>query len=561
MVTSRILLILCAPLDAASAAATVARAVQTAARPLALRFALPSSLANASALSYDEAVGWADVLPQLTDETHFLVLSGEHAFVPRWDQLLLRTLPARALLTATLSPAPLADAPKPLADDAPTVRLPTLGSGLAALRQSLPELEKRRAASIRLQAPAAASVQTASQAYLPALKEGLSEDRVTLGRGLALVCAAEPVKTLVIDPNAVFGPIDFLYDCHLDPATLTMAAYVSGYAVYALHEAWFWPLVELPERQLVRPPISVLPGTTLARIEQLLGFHYGQAHSTGKAAMGLMGAEETYAQRMPSKLIFAQKRRLAAFRLKDIHMPLVVSAFLDLPNQRHTPAYGRLRFGFLSRLSCLPLTLFTGGSQERALRAAFPHTQSYPDHRLLPRTLLNEGMSEADHFARSKPLLMLRAAKKQTEFSHIAWLDPDVLPHPLCVEAVPDIRPLMDDRVHLAVVGGVPDASFLLIPRTKLNAVAREVLSITQLDAELKRGFDEALLWERLFLRKPDWFALHPMPRRRLLFLSLFDRPLLSRSLQSQLGDPAPAHYASQADLPARRTKPKELNP
>ena len=100
----------------------------------------------------------------------------------------------------------------------------------------------------------------------------------------------------------------------------------------------------------------------------------------------------------------------------------------------------------------------------------------------------------------------------------------------------------------MATVDGIPDASFLLIPIKYLPSIAREALSITQLDAELKRDFSEEMLWQRLFHKKPEWFAIHPMPRRRLLFLSLFDPQLLSRSLRAHLSQLPEVYRPSAAE-------------
>ena len=460
-------------------------------------------------------------------------------------------------------PAPPSSDPQ----EAPTVRLPKLGGNLHTLRRSLSALQERRdAPGIAIQQPPAifsAPAAVPSQPHLPALKESRDDDSVVIGRGLALVCAQSPVRTLLIDPALLMGPVDFLLDGNLHPDTLSLSAYVLGYSIFALHKALLWPPAEPPRRVLARPAPEALPGTTLARFEQLLGFRYGQRRSVGKAAMGLFGPEETYGQRMPTALKLNHTLRTVRMHWQETHMPLLVSACIDLPASPVSPIAQTLRFGFLRRIESLPLTLFTGGRQERALRAAFPNTQSYPSGALLPRSLMESGLSEEDHFRRSKPLLMLRAAKKQIEFTHAAWVDPDILPHPICPEAVPHFEAIMDDRIHLATVGGIPDPSFLLIPAQYLPQIAKETLSITQLDAELKRGFSEELLWERLFQKKPEWFAIHRMPRKRLLFLSLFDRSLLSHSLAAQLADLPPPYYATQADAAPRkrsRIRPKEID-
>ena len=189
------------------------------------------------------------------------------------------------------------------------------------------------------------------------------------------------------------------------------------------------------------------------------------------------------------------------------------------------------------------------------MRAALPNTPSYPDNTLLPKAFWENGMKPEEHFARSKPRLMQRAAKRRVEFTHAAWVDMDILPHPICRDAVPNFDPLMDDRIHIATVNGIPDPSFMVVPVELLAPLARLSQSITQLDAELKRGFGEALLWERIFQKKPEWFAIHRMPRRRLLFMSAFDPQLLSHSIRALLSDLPEPYYASQADA-APKPKP-----
>ena len=520
------LVILSSLSGASEAAQTAQRALAAAARPTGLRFAVPEACREGfdqeDALFYSGEEPLEAMLPLLTDETHFLHLMGAHGFAPKWDARLydaLRHVSGPALLSASISP-PVEGVPAPVADvDADTRVYDRAARGTAPLPRPAVEAE----------------------ACLPALADRFEDNAVQIVRGLPLVCAAGPVRTLAADPALLFGPVDFLRRAEPALATLSIAAYVAGFSVYALPDAPLWPLAEPPRRWLRRPVPDALPGTTLNRFEQLAGFRYDRQRAGVRTTWGLFGAEDVYPQRLPRGLRLAQHARATRMRLSERYMPLLVTAFVDLPSPRRPVAAYILRFGFLKAVESLPLLLYTGGAQERLLRAGFPNTQSYPDNAVLPRSLMGMGMSPTDHFRRSKPLLMLRAASRRPEFTHAAWVDMDILPHPICREAVPSFGRLMDDRIHLATVDGVPDPSFVVAPVELLGRLCSRTKAVTQLDAELKRGWSEELLWTRLIEEAPDLFALHPMPRRRLLFLTVFDPQLLGARLRALLASlPAP---------------------
>ena len=512
--------------DVSEAAQTAQRALAAAARPTGLRFAVPEACREGfdqeDALFYSGEEPLEAMLPLLTDETHFLHLMGAHGFAPKWDARLydaLRHVSGPALLSASVSP-PVEAVPAPVADaDADTRVYDRAARGTAPLPRPAVEAE----------------------ACLPALADRFEDNAVQIVRGLPLVCAAAPVRTLVADPALLFGPVDFLRKAEPALATLSIAAYVAGFSVHALPDAPLWPLAKPPRRWLRRPVPDALPGTTLNRFEQLAGFRYDRQRAGVRTTWGLFGAEDVYPQRLPRGLRLAQHARATRMRLSERYMPLLVTAFVDLPSPRRPVAAYILRFGFLKAVESLPLLLYTGGAQERLLRAGFPNTQSYPDNAVLPRSLMGMGMSPTDHFRRSKPLLMLRAASRRPEFTHAAWIDMDILPHPICREAVPSFGRLMDDRIHLATVDGVPDPSFVVAPVELLGRLCSRTKAVTQLDAELKRGWSEEVLWTRLIDEAPDLFTLHPMPRRRLLFLTVFDPQLLGARLRALLASlPAP---------------------
>jgi len=511
MLNPRILLVLANPPSFDLALDTLLAALSTAARPYGLRFALPSHLAAEVAAAqlppgalgagdikfYDDALSLGGILPLLTDETHFLWLDGAYAFHPQWDRVLLsrysRIANRRALMTGIIS-----------------------------------------------------GCDTQAQAYLPAFGNASAPSGYLLVPGVALVCSTAPVKTLIAYPFLLFGPVVYLREADTRLETLSLAAYAAGFAVFALDRAPFWRTDGCPPPALLAPPApDAMPTAVLHRFEQSAGIQFQAQTVSVRATLGYFNVENRYAQTLPFAIKLRRKAQ-EALRRGDSGLPLVVTAQVDLPDAPLAPQAYVLRFENLCALHHLPLILYAGGESERRLRAMFPNTLAYPDHSLLPRTLLADGMTPSELFARNKLLLLERTRRSYPSYTHIAWLCADALPHPVCPDAGVDCSALMDDRAHLAWVHGEPDATFLILPRRLLKLFVREVQSITQLDTAMKRDFSEAAMLRRLTVKYPDLFTLHPMPQSGLLFLSCLDRPLISAPLARLLEDlPRPVRLSA----------------
>ncbi|MEG2206614.1 MAG: hypothetical protein RR065_00775 [Clostridia bacterium] len=517
MLTVRLLVVCMGRLDAEHAVGMVLRALAMAANPYGIRFAMPASFAPAAAETmaagvalrsndvkfYPDGASLGEIGALRTDETHFLLLMGEYGFAEKWDQELfarMRKTPGKgALLTGCIG---------------------------------------------------AQAEEFAPQPYLPAFAEDFADNGVLIEHGLPLVCSTAPVRTLAIDPALVLGSMDFLRLPGLRVDNLSFAAYAAHVEVNALDRAPLWPLERLAERRLARPAPDTLPGTTPARFEQLAGFRYEKKRAGVRTTWGLFTTENAYAQQLPTGLAVAQRARAIVARSRADRVPLSVTAFIDLPApSKPIPVY-ILRFGFLRALQNMPLILYTGGAQERFLRVAFPNAWSYPDNAVLPKAFLQKGITAEQHFRRSKLWLLERAARNHPEFTHVLWMNIDLLTHPICAQAMPNFTPLMDDCVHLATVNAVPDLSFVVVPVERVKLLVREAAAITDLDAELKRGFGEQRLWERLVQQMPELFMLHPMPSKHLLFYTMLDQQLLETRYHRLLSNLRPAVRAQ--DKPMR---------
>ena len=506
---ARILVVLSAMNDADAVVDTVLDAQARAAHPLALRFALPVGSQNAlssippelftgssmerNMFFYREENGLKGALAAASGYRYFLSLRTEHRFAEKWDRELVsrfRKLPAyRPLLTA---------------------------SAAAEDEENFPQI------------------------YLPAFTAVYGRKGVLLGRGLPLVCPEGPVKTMAIDPLFLFGRAEDLLAAELTWNFLSFSAFVAEYQVYALEAQLIWPACTPRTRWLPPPADSDATPGQLARFEQFAGIDFKKSQTALRSTLGLFAPEDGYAQRMPRRMsmrtaLRQQSMAVLAGAGANPSLPLVVTAFGDLPDALKPMASYMIRFSYLQALKALPLLLYAGGRQERNLKASFPNTFSYPLSALLPKSLLSQGMLPMQYFKRNQWLLLCRAARAHPEFSHLAWVDFDSLPHPICPEALPDFSALMDDKIHLAKVNDAIDTAMVLVPRQHMKLLEREVLSISHMDAEMKRSFSERSMLRRLLTKFPDLFTVHPMPQKGLLFLQAFEPQLLSLALQAAL--------------------------
>ena len=82
------------------------------------------------------------------------------------------------------------------------------------------------------------------------------------------------------------------------------------------------------------------------------------------------------------------------------------------------------------------------------------------------------------------------------------------------------------EAICLAVVGGVPDTSMIVVPAGLLDAACQETLSLCQEALEAGDPLPwEQDLWRRMMDAHPDWFMPVELPGpRELLSLTMLSR-------------------------------------
>lgn len=515
MAQTRIFMVLGGLGDAQEAQRMILSAYHQAANPLGLRFAVSKRYEHAllelvaedsrfpqrSLCFYGERSGLVSAATLVEQEPFFLALQGEYTFAPLWDQKLQKRYDR--------------------IDDRDALMTGTMGAECEGLEP---------------------------QAYLPAFTRHFEPDCVEIERGLPLVCSEAPVKTLVVDPALMYGPVELLGRMELRPENLSVAAHVACIPVYALDEPVLWPLQKLRMHYLQRPTETQKRIPSVARFEQLAGFAKDPGALSLRFALGLYGASETYPQKLPGGLNVKSKLRQLFHSAGNPAMPYFVSAFIDLPQPKKPDEVYMQRFGYLNAMRNLPLMVYTGGRCERQIRSICLNARSYPERSLLPRQYGQRSLPPKDHLGRNKWLLLRKTAVAFPNYSHVAWINLDMLHHPICPDVMPDFSALMDDRIHLAVVNGVPDSSFMVVPAHRLGLITRECEAITQIDAVSGRSLTEDALVMRLYSKYSDLFALHPMPGKHLLFHWALDRRLVDAKYRSVLA------LAGEAQRPASVT-------
>lgn len=480
-------------------------AIENAAKPARLLFAIPDvfmeqeddeltslimTLPKGDARFYAEADGAKAALSTRGGATHVLMLRGKYGFIKDWDIILLK-------------------------------RYEKCGERSALLTGMVSELGETGEA----------------ECYLPAISRDFWGDSAVISRGIPIVQSAQPVHTLIVNPAIMLARPAFFERVEQEPTTLSFACFIANIRVYALDRPVMYTIGSVRQRTMRRPPVEALPGGSLERFEKRVGFSFDRQIVGIRAQWGYFGAENGYAQALPADAVLRDAAR--ALKRSVNRRPLIVTAIIDLPKPKHPPLYYQTRFEYLKGIGGLPLILYAGGSYERGLRARYPGTVSYPDRGLLPYSLLFGAMPPKQHFLRSKLLLLRRAMSAYSGYSHVMWLDIDVVSHPVCPQARLMLGHLMDGKAHIAMVDGTPDTSVIIVPGRILKLLCREVEAINQLDVELGRDLSEESLLMRLIAKFPDLITVHNMAHRGLLLLTGLDAAALSADERARLITPA----------------------
>ena len=98
--------------------------------------------------------------------------------------------------------------------------------------------------------------------------------------------------------------------------------------------------------------------------------------------------------------------------------------------------------------------------------------------------------------------------EKYPNQTHYVWVDFGYQRYPVYEGAAVNWDAVCQETICLAMVGGVPDTSMIVVPAGRLDAVCQETLALCQAALEAGESLPwEQDLWLQMMQAHPDWFT------------------------------------------------------
>ena len=416
---------------------------------------------------------WQGVLPVWEGESHILMGHPGMQFGPRWDAELLRDLR----------------------------RCQAGGSRRAVLTGYLP----------RSQDPV--------DAVCPVAAEGFDPNGMLLfhrGAPLRYARAAQPAA--FIHPHFCFAAAAFFCEPGEAGEPWFLRAFRNRWSVYTAHKPRIRLLWDDP-----LPPCDVRGYETERResmrpFEQRFGVRFAKRQLSPMARLGLFNEGLTYPRRVPLAVRTQELFRSVTSRADCT--PLCVTASLTLPlPPPNLPEEYLSWFRHLTAIRNLALLCYADSETIRKIAPIHPNVLEYKRRYSLQTESVVGPDETLNYIKLSKPFLLGATREKFLTHSHYVWIDFGCLRYPVYEYAWLDWESICTDRIVLAMVGGVPDLSMLVVPERLVRPLCKEIAD--RCARETGRLPQETTLWMLLIHDKPEWFDLRPLPGVRELFTLL----------------------------------------
>ena len=416
---------------------------------------------------------WQGVLAMWEGESHILMGHPGMVFAPRWDALLLRDLK----------------------------RCQSGRSRRAVLTGYLP----------RSQDPVDAVCPVGADAFDP-------DGMLIFHRGSPLRYARAPQPSAFLHPRFCFAPAAFFRETGESREPWFLRAFRRHWTIYTACK----PRIRLLWDDLL-PPCDVLEYARRQRelvrpFEQRFGIRFAKRQLSPMARQGIFNEDLAYPMRVP--LAVKTQEIFRGLTSRATCAPLCVTACLTLPTTApNLPEEYVSWFKRLIAIRNLALLCYADSETIRRISPIHPNVLEYKRRYSLPVERVVAPEETLNFLKLSKPFMLSASREKFLTHSHYVWMDFGCLRYPVYEYAWLDWESICTDRIVLAMVGGVPDLSMLVVPERLVRPLCKEIAD--RCSRETGRLPQETTLWMLLIHDKPEWFDLRPLPGVRELFTLL----------------------------------------
>lgn len=363
-------------------------------------------------------------------------------------------------------------------------------------------------------------------AVCPVAAEGFdAQGRLCFQRGTPLRYALAPQKSAFLHPDFCFAPSAFFREMRQEEGPLFLSAFRRKWELYTLHR----PLIHISDDMRMEPCEVSAGGeqdTSLSRFERRFGLRFATRQLTPMVRQGVFTADLTFPTRVPYA-VRGQEALRELLRRKGSVSPLCVTAYLSMPVEGpNMHEQYQCWFGYLSALKNLSLLCYGDSDTTRRIMPMHPNVLEFKPRYGLPVEGQLPPEETMNYIKLSKPFILARSREKFLNHSHYVWMDYGYLRYPVYERASIDWANVCGNRIVLAIVNGVPDASMLVVPDAMLLTLCREIAALCEQELNGSgRLPQETDLWLTLIREHGDWFELVELPGHRELFtLALMNR-------------------------------------
>lgn len=244
------------------------------------------------------------------------------------------------------------------------------------------------------------------------------------------------------------------------------------------------------------------------------------------ARLGLTSPELTF----PTCVPLPVKWQEAVHRLlcrNNQSRPMCATAYINLPvAPPNLPEEYLCWFHYLSRIRAIPMTCYAEGDKLRQLTGQYPNLLEYKRRYALPLECALRPEEALNYLRLSRVFLLRKTREKYPNQTHYVWVDFGYQRYPVYEGAAVNWDAVCQETICLAMVGGVPDTSMIVVPAGRLDAVCQETLALCQAALEAGESLPwEQDLWLQMMQAHPDWFTPVELPGpRELLGLTMLSR-------------------------------------